>query len=86
MFAAVKAGIGEVVPEVVLKPIALLLAPLQTKEVPVPFKGVDAVKKIGEMVVPAQTEISEIASAIGLGFIVIVNVVGAPGHEVAPLV
>ena len=57
-----------------------MLAPLQTKEVPVPFKGVDAVKKIGEMVVPAQTEISEIASAIGLGFIVIVYDFDGPLH------
>jgi hypothetical protein len=77
---AVKEGIGDVIPEVVLKPIAALLVPFQENEVPVPFKGVDAVKKMGEMVVPAQTEISEIASAIGLGFIVIVYDFDGPLH------
>ena len=35
---------------------------------------------MGEMVVPAQTEISEIASAIGLGFIVIVYDFDGPLH------
>lgn len=77
---AIKEPIGEVVPEVVVKPMALLLVPLQTKEVPVPLRGDDAVNKIGEMVVPAQTEISEMATAIGLGFMVMVYDFDGPLH------
>ena len=41
-----KDGIGEVVPDEVLNPIAVLLVPLHVNEVPVPEFGEDAVRFI----------------------------------------
>lgn len=46
VFAAVNDGIGEVVPDEVLNPIAALLVPVQAKDVPVPEFGEDAVRFI----------------------------------------
>jgi hypothetical protein len=72
LFEAVNEGIGEVVPEVVLNPIAELLVPLQVKEVPVPEFGELAVKLIELTEVPEQVNTFEIALATGLGLTVIV--------------
>jgi len=71
-FNPVKAGIGEVLPDVVAKPMAALLVPDQKKEVPVPVLGEDAVKFICPTFVPLHTEMFAIGVAIGLGLMVIV--------------
>ncbi len=69
---AVKEGIGDVIPEFVLNPIAALLFPLQENEVPVPKLGEVAVRIIWLILVPGQTSIFEMGVATGSGFIVIV--------------
>ena len=72
MLEAINAGIGEVVPDAELNPIAFVLVPLQEKEVPVPEFGEDAVKLICATFAPEQAKIFEIGVATGFGFIVIV--------------
>ena len=72
LLVAIKAGIGEVLPDVVANPIAALLVPDQEKEVPVPVLGEDAVKFIWPTFVPLHTEMFVIGVAIGLGLTVIV--------------
>lgn len=72
LLVAVNEGIGDVVPEDILNPIAELLVPLQEKEVPVPEFGELAVKLIELTEVPEQVNTFEIALATGLGLTVIV--------------
>ena len=72
LFVAVNEGIGEVVPEVVLNPIAVLLVPLHANEVPVPKFGELAVKLIELIEDPAHVAILAIGFIIGFGLIVIV--------------
>ena len=55
-FVATNEGIGEVVPDVILNPIALLLVPLHANDVPVPEFGELAVKLIELIVAPAQVD------------------------------
>jgi len=69
---AVNEGMGDVVPEDTLNPIAELLFPLHEKEVPVPEFGELADKLIELTDVPAQVNTFEIALATGLGLTVIV--------------
>ena len=72
ILVAVNEGIGDVVPEEMLNPIAVLLVPLHENDVPVPEFGELAVKLIELTEVPAQVNTFEIALATGLGLTVIV--------------
>lgn len=69
---AVKDGMGDVVPEIAVKPIAVLLVPDQLNEVPDPAFGEEAVSIIGFMDVPGHSVMSEMTMATGFGLTVIV--------------
>ena len=71
LLVAVNDGIGDVVPDEVLNPIAALLLPFQVKEVPDPELGELAVKLMELTGAPAQVKIFEIGLITGFGLIVI---------------